>query len=54
MLVQGALLAAGILMPIYVQSLLCTGCRPTVSAWHFMPGANLMGIAEPALPGKWF
>ncbi len=51
MLVQGALLAAGILMPIYVQSL--HGLSATVSGLVLMPGAILMGIMNP-LAGKWF
>ena len=50
-LVQGALLAAGILMPIYVQSL--HGLSATVSGLVLMPGAILMGIMNP-LAGKWF
>ena len=45
MLVQGALLAAGILMPIYVQSL--HGLSATVSGLVLMPGAILMGIMNP-------
>lgn len=47
----GALLAAGILMPIYVQSL--HGLSATVSGLVLMPGAILMGIMNP-LAGKWF
>ena len=46
-----ALLAAGILMPIYVQSL--HGLSATVSGLVLMPGAILMGIMNP-LAGKWF
>ncbi len=51
MLVQGALLAAGILMPIYLQTLL--GQSATVSGLVLMPGAILMGIMNP-VAGKWF
>ncbi len=51
MLVQGALLAAGILMPIYVQSL--HGLSATVSGLVLMPGAILMGVMNP-IAGKWF
>ena len=51
MLVQGALLAAGILMPIYVQTLL--GQPATVSGLVLMPGAILMGIMNP-VAGKLF
>ena len=51
MLVQGALLAAGILMPIYVQTLL--GCSATLSGLVLMPGAILMGIMNP-IAGKLF
>lgn len=45
MLVQGSLLAAGILMPIYVQTLL--GYSATVSGLVLMPGAIVMGIMNP-------
>ena len=48
-LVQAA--GAGILMPIYVQSL--HGLSATVSGLVLMPGAILMGIMNP-LAGKWF
>ncbi|MEC4184297.1 MDR family MFS transporter [Adlercreutzia sp. R21] len=51
MLVQGALLAAGILMPIYIQSL--HGLSATVSGLVLMPGAILMGVMNP-IAGKWF
>lgn len=51
MLVQGALLAAGILMPIYVQTLL--GYSATMSGLVLMPGAILMGIMNP-IAGKLF
>ncbi|MEE0706600.1 MAG: MDR family MFS transporter [Adlercreutzia sp.] len=51
MLVQGALLAAGILMPIYIQSL--RGFSATLSGLVLMPGAILMGIMNP-IAGKLF
>lgn len=51
MLVQGSLLAAGILMPIYVQTLM--GFSATVSGLVLMPGAILMGIMNP-IAGKLF
>lgn len=51
MLVQGSLLAGGILMPIYVQTLL--GFPATVSGLVLMPGAIIMGILNP-LAGRWF
>ncbi|MCI2241087.1 MDR family MFS transporter [Adlercreutzia faecimuris] len=51
MLVQGALLAAGILMPIYIQTLM--GYSATVSGLVLMPGAVLMGIMNP-IAGKLF
>lgn len=51
MLVQGSLLAAGILMPIYIQNLL--GCPATVSGLVLMPGAIIMGIMNP-VAGKLF
>ncbi len=51
MLVQGALLSAGILMPIYVQTLL--GYPATISGIILMPGAILMGILNP-VAGKLF
>ena len=41
MLVQGALLAAGILVPIYLQSLM--GYSATVSGLVLLPGAIIMG-----------
>lgn len=51
MLVQGSLLAAGILMPIYVQTLM--GYSATISGLVLMPGAILMGIMNP-VAGKLF
>ena len=51
MLVQAALLAGGILMPIYVQSLL--GLSATMSGLILMPGAILMGIMGP-ITGRMF
>ena len=51
MLVQAALLAAGILMPIYIQTL--CGYPATVSGLVLMPGAILMGIMGP-VAGKLF
>lgn len=51
MLVQGSLLAAGILMPIYVQNLL--GYPATLSGLVMMPGAIIMGIMNP-VAGKLF
>ncbi|WP_165251940.1 MDR family MFS transporter [Adlercreutzia sp. ZJ304] len=51
MLVQGSLLAAGILMPIYVQTLM--GYSATMSGLVLMPGAILMGIMNP-VAGKLF
>ena len=45
MLVQASLLSAGILMPIYLQSLM--GYSATVSGLVLMPGAILMGIMGP-------
>ncbi|MDO4590815.1 MAG: MDR family MFS transporter [Slackia sp.] len=51
MLVQGSLLAAGILMPIYLQSYL--GYSATVSGLVLMPGAILMGIMGP-IAGRLF
>ncbi len=51
MLVQGSLLAAGILMPIYVQTLM--GYSATVSGLVLMPGALIMGIMNP-VAGKLF
>lgn len=51
MLVQGSLLAAGILMPIYIQSLM--GYSATVSGLVLMPGAIIMGILNP-IAGRFF
>lgn len=51
MLVQGSLLAAGILMPIYLQSYM--GYSATVSGLVLMPGAILMGIMGP-IAGRLF
>lgn len=51
MLVQGSLLAAGILMPIYLQTYL--GYSATVSGLLLMPGAILMGIMGP-IAGRLF
>lgn len=51
MLVQGALLAAGILMPIYLQSLM--GFSATVSGLVILPGAILMGAMGP-IAGRLF
>lgn len=51
MLVQGSLIAAGILMPIYVQTLL--GQSATLSGMIIMPGAIIMGIMNP-IAGKLF
>lgn len=45
MLVQGSLLAAGILMPIYLQSYL--GYSATVSGLVILPGALIMGALNP-------
>ncbi|HIY83588.1 MAG TPA: DHA2 family efflux MFS transporter permease subunit [Candidatus Rubneribacter avistercoris] len=45
MLVQGALLAGGILMPIYLQSLM--GYSATVSGLVLLPGAIVMGAMGP-------
>lgn len=45
MLVQASLLAAGVLMPIYLQSL--RGFSATVSGLVLMPGAILTGIMGP-------
>lgn len=45
MIVQASLLAAGVLMPIYLQSYM--GCSATVSGLVIMPGAILMGIMNP-------
>ena len=51
MLVQGALLAAGILMPIYLQSYL--GYSATVSGLVILPGAIVMGAMGP-IAGRLF
>lgn len=51
MLVQGALLAAGILVPIYLQSLL--GYSATVSGLVLLPGAIIMGAMGP-IAGRLF
>lgn len=51
MLVQGSLLAAGILMPIYLQTYL--GYSATVSGLLLMPGAILMGVMGP-IAGRLF
>lgn len=45
MIVQASLLAAGVLMPIYLQSYM--GYSATVSGLVLMPGAVLMGILNP-------
>lgn len=45
MIVQASLLAAGVLMPIYLQSYM--GYSATVSGLVIMPGAILMGIMNP-------
>ena len=45
MIVQASLLAAGVLMPIYLQSYM--GFSATVSGLVLMPGAILMGIVNP-------
>lgn len=51
MLVQGALLAAGILVPIYLQSLM--GYSATVSGLVLLPGAIVMGAMGP-IAGRLF
>lgn len=51
MLVQAALLAAGILIPIYVQSLL--GLSATTSGLILLPGAIVMGVMGP-ITGRLF
>lgn len=51
MLVQGSLLAAGILMPIYLQTYM--GYSATVSGLVLMPGAILMGVMGP-IAGRLF
>lgn len=45
MIVQASLLAAGVLMPIYLQNYM--GFSATVSGLVLMPGAILMGIMNP-------
>lgn len=51
MLVQASLLAAGVLIPIYLQSLL--GYSATVSGLVILPGAIVMGVMGP-IAGRWF
>lgn len=51
MLVQASLLAAGVLLPIYVQSLL--GYSAMVSGLVILPGAIIMGVMGP-VAGRWF
>lgn len=51
MVVQAALLSVGILLPIYLQSLL--GYSATESGLVILPGALLMGIMGP-VAGRWF
>jgi EmrB/QacA subfamily drug resistance transporter len=51
MLIQGSLLAASVLVPIYVQNLL--GLSATMSGLIMMPGAILMGIMNP-ISGRLF
>lgn len=51
MLVQGALLAAGILIPIYLQSLM--GYSATISGLVLLPGAIVMGAMGP-IAGRLF
>lgn len=51
MLVQGALLAAGILVPIYLQSLM--GYSATISGLVLLPGAIVMGAMGP-IAGRLF
>lgn len=51
MLVQGSLLAAGVLIPIYLQTLL--GYSATVSGLVILPGAVLMGAMGP-IAGRLF
>ncbi|MEG0376100.1 MAG: MDR family MFS transporter, partial [Raoultibacter sp.] len=51
MLVQASLLAAGILVPIYLQSLM--GYSATVSGLVILPGAILMGVMGP-IAGRLF
>ena len=51
MLVQGSLLAGGILMPVYIQTLM--GHSATVSGLIMLPGALIMGVMNP-VAGKLF
>lgn len=51
MVVQAALLSVGILLPIYLQSLL--GYSATASGLVLLPGALIMGIMGP-IAGRWF
>ncbi|WP_251198205.1 MDR family MFS transporter [Anaerotardibacter muris] len=51
MVVQAALLSVGILLPIYLQSLL--GYSATESGLVLLPGALIMGIMGP-IAGRWF
>ena len=51
MIVQSALLAVGIMVPIYVQSLL--GLSATMSGLILMPGAIIMGVMGP-IAGRLF
>lgn len=51
MVVQASLLAVGILMPIYVQTL--HGLSATVSGLMLLPGALIMGAMGP-VAGRWF
>ena len=51
MVVQAALLSIGILLPIYLQSLL--GYSATESGLVLLPGALIMGIMGP-IAGRWF
>ena len=51
MVVQAALLSVGILLPIYLQSLL--GYSATESGLVLLPGALIMGVMGP-IAGRWF
>lgn len=51
MVVQAALLSVGILLPIYLQSLL--GYSATESGLVMLPGALIMGVMGP-IAGRWF
>lgn len=51
MVVQAALLSVGILLPIYLQSLL--GYSATESGLVMLPGALIMGVMGP-VAGRWF